>query len=72
PEGCTARIDTLPLLGGDYQALLEQRKEMLCGNMRLGPVQTRIAFCREGMQGTLSIRFRLERSGANQEGIEVR
>ncbi|WP_167859333.1 heparinase II/III family protein [Paenibacillus cymbidii] len=61
PEGCTARIDKLPLLGDDYRAILEQRKEMLCGNMPLiGSEQTRIAICMPGASGTLQVKVRLE------------
>jgi hypothetical protein len=60
PPNCTVRIDSLPLLGDDYKTFLEQRKEMLCGNTPFSNTQTRIAFCHEGMQGTLSVRIKLE------------
>jgi hypothetical protein len=62
PEGCTVRVDSLPLLEDDYKRLLEQRKEMLCGNMPVRNTQTRIVFAHEGTQGTIRVHVKLERN----------
>lgn len=61
PEGCTVRIDRLPLFSEDYKAVIEQRKEMQCGCMPFSSVQTRIAIGRSGTTGTMRIHVSLER-----------
>lgn len=63
PEGCTARIDELPLLSESYDEILYSRRDWLCGNLYLGRTQTRIAICRPEREGRLSVQVRLEKIG---------
>lgn len=62
PEGCTARIDELPLVSDEYTKSLYQRKDWLCGNMWLGNTQTRIAIVRPRTSGVLTVKVKLEHS----------
>lgn len=66
PAGCSVRIDRLPLLGDDYKAILEQRKEIRCGAMPFANEQTRIVIGRSGTTGTLQVRVKLERLHADE------
>lgn len=62
PSGCEARIDELPLINEEYQAINDRRRDAASGSLRLGKRQRVAAIRRAGTSGRLEVRVTLQLS----------